>query len=855
MFLEDCMKKADQLIEVGYGVAKGDNSFSVGKEAAGQALLAVRKYALSAMIVFCSANYDLNEVLQGIHSIVGKTPVFGATAAGEICGKINRGTVTVTALASPYLRVHCGVGTNVTADWRRALETALDTPAIRPFFFDRTFKEKLRHQGRDFLLMFFPPGVVRHSDYRGFEILEALKEKANGDLVIMGGGATDDLLEQNHVFYNQQAYPDSVLLVVWETALQFGLSLTHGFRATGQRAIVTSVMGNEVLTIDGVKAVDAYSRLVDVPKEEINGVHPVHIGGATIGISDPMGQHTVNLVDSITPQGSIRLTRPVSEGTMLTKMNPTPDNLVLAGAEAVRTAAIRGGITNPALCLVGYCLFRPVLLGELVEQEFSGMREVLADRPLIGFCCCGEIGVAADGISRFNTSSIACLVLGGELSRIARIRIEYNELLAKMEAQSNILARTNEDLLKEIAERKKTEAALRESETKLKDFALAMPDISLIIDEDGRYIEVFGSGYPKFKYRREGLNGCKLQQQFSTGSTEVILKQIKQTISSGTAQCMVYQYEVDGETRFFESRTAPMRSMINGRRIVAVVAIDVTERLVAERKLEFAYALRRKSDFFNDLIDGAASADEEALATAKAFGIDLSLSLCCSLLTIASREDSTTINGANPNEIQMFINLIEFLSREPQTIVWECQEGIGVLWQAKRAEAGWKKSRQLVDRLCDKIIGYDPRLAVKAGVSNWQTGINCISEIYRQAATALTALRCWDDVGKTSAFFCEIGIMQLLASRDEQKSTHAFIRENLGKLLDYDQKKGTDLLTTLEVILYSNNLKEAAGKMFIHYKTIAFRKQRIEKILGITLDNFETKLALGAAVKLYKIER
>jgi PAS domain S-box-containing protein len=841
------------LIEVGQGMVKDVASFRAGREAARQAVSSVRAYAISVVLVFVSTEYNLGEALEGIHSVVGEAPVFGATTAGEICGTIERGTVSVVVLASPYLQAHCGVGERVGKDWRRALDAAIDAPEVRPFFYDSIYKERIRRNGRDCFGMLLVPGIIEGCEYYGFQILEALKEKSNGDFPVFGGGATDYRLERNQVLLGRRVYPDSLLLVVFETELQFGISLTHGFEPGNQRTVVSDVEGNEVLTLDGVVAVEAYSRLVGLPKEKITGSHPAHIDNATLGISDPMGQHTVNLVDSVSPRGGLRLSRPVAVGTVLTRMNATREGLAKAGADGIHRAVIRGEITDIALGLVCYCSFRPCFLGAFVEQDFSGMREALSGRPLVGFCCCGEIGVAADGVSRFNTSSVACLVLGGALSRVARVTVEYNELLAKLERQSDILSRINGDLRKEIDERKKSEAALRASEMKLKDFAQAVPDISMIVDEDGGYIEVFDGGYKLLNRLKEELYGCTLIQRFMPKDAATILRQIRQTIESGTTHCLTYELEVGGEKRFFEGRTAPMSYMVNGKRTVAAVVIDVTEMRKAERMLEFAYEMRGKSDFLNDIIIGKNKVDERVIDIAKTFGIDFNVPLFCCLLSVTRLDAPLAETSDDTVVIQMTNNIIELLNRDSSYIVWDGREGIGVIYQTKSNDDGWEKSRQVARELQEKISSYDSGLVVKIGVSNLHVGTESISSAYQQAWSALIAMRCQSHEEQMINYFRDIGILQLLTNADGKKAVRDFIDDKLKKLIDYDRKKGTEFLLTLEEILQCDNLKEAAKRRYIHYKTMAFRKRRIEKILGVSLDDFETKLALATAVKLNKL--
>ena len=103
-------------IEVGYGLGKGDNAFAVGMEAARQAVTGTEKHPLSTVLVFASACYDLEELLGGIHSVVGDATVLGATTAGEICDGSQQSSVVVAALASPHLNVRVGLGTGVSRD-------------------------------------------------------------------------------------------------------------------------------------------------------------------------------------------------------------------------------------------------------------------------------------------------------------------------------------------------------------------------------------------------------------------------------------------------------------------------------------------------------------------------------------------------------------------------------------------------------------------------------------------------------------------------------------------------------------------------------------------------------------------
>ncbi|MBP2651781.1 MAG: sensor hybrid histidine kinase [Firmicutes bacterium] len=838
-------------IEIGYGCAKGEDSFAAGEHAVKQAMATIHMHAISVVLVFASVSYDLNEVLAGINSIVGDVLVVGATTAGEICNKLYSETVTVTVMASPYLKVHCGVGTGVAQDWEKAVDEAISSPAVQPFFRNSEYKWEMRRQGRAAFAMIFSPGSDKLSGGKSYEILEAIKQKSYGEFPIVGGDAADDWRkEEKYVLYGRQAYANSMLIAIFETELQFGISLMHGFRPTDKTAIVTAVEENEVLALDNQVAVEVYSKLTGLPEEKLVNRQLAYINGVSIGVADTAGQYLINTAACITERGGVRFNQPISVGAVITKMEADPARMALAGPSALQLAKIRGGITNPAVGLVYYCALRPKIMGDKSRSEIAGMREVLAGKPLMGFCCFAEQGVSDNGDSQYNHSSVACLVIGNNLSHTGRVAVENRQLMDALEAQKTELIRTNNALMNEIFERMKIEEALRASETKLKDFAQAVPDISMIIDEDGRYIEVFSNkqdlNWPEIK-----IIGTSIDQVFPAKDAAVMLEQLKQTIISGKQQCLIHEFDFMGKHIVIEGRMAPMAYVVNEKRTVALIVVDITERQKAERMLQATYELRRKSEFLNDILAGSITVDDKALRISQSMGIDLASPLFCCLLAINNQTETMVNESKDAEYIELKSNIINLLNNgNNEYLVWDCRDGIGVLCPELAAE----NSLELARELKEKIHRCEPKMKVIVGVSNSIRGPESLRVCYRQAWSAVVATRCQDDNEGGIAHFRSLGIFQLLANIGGERQAAEFVQEKIGKLIDYDQARGTDFLATLEEVLRSANLKEAAEKLYIHHKTVVFRKQRIEKILGVSIDQFEVRLSLATAVKLHKLQ-
>ena len=455
-------------LEIGYGTAKEDDPFFAGKKAANQALSMIHASPVVAVMVFASVRYDLNEVLRGIRMIVPDAPLFGCTTAGEICNETLKESVVITMMASSYMKVFCGLGRDVSKDWQIALEDAVNAPGIHPFFHDIKYWQGLTLKGKSAFAVLFSPGNTRHSSSQSCEILEAIKLKSLGRLPVFGGSAADGWrMETNYVLLGDEAFPDSMLLAVFETQLQFGIAMDHGFTPTIQQTTVTRAEGHAVFELDRAPAADVYARIVGSSRAALEGKHLTLTTGHTMGVSDAMGQYSINVASFFTPNGGINFTQPLAASTVLTLMETDSESMLYAGQEALRKAIMRGGITDPALSLVAYCALRPRIGGDQSQEEIRIMSEMLAGSPLVGFCSFGEQGVADDGTIRHNNAVISVLVLGRDLSANASVALENEKLHEKLKLQTRSLLKTNREMLMEITERKRIEGILQDAHYEL----------------------------------------------------------------------------------------------------------------------------------------------------------------------------------------------------------------------------------------------------------------------------------------------------------------------------------------------------------------------------------------------------
>ncbi len=589
-------------LEVGYGLSKGENAFAVGAEAARQALAGIKEHPISVVQVFASARYDLEELLKGIQEVVGNVPMVGATTAGEICNGVEREAVVVVALASPYLRVKVGVGQGVSKDWQQALIEAIATPEIIPFFSppDNTIWSILTRQGKSAFALLFSPGTTRTADSRSFDILEVLKRLSQGRLPIMGAGAADDWrLEGNYVFWDGKVFPDSILVAVFETSLKFGISLAHGFRPTGQRAIVTRARGQEVLELDGRPAAEVYSRMLGLSRETLRGKHLTLTTGRPLGLADPYGQYSINAATFFTAKGGVRFTQPVPEGTALTLMDGDHDHLVAAGAEALRKALLRGSINDPGLVLVFSCALRSRILGPRVNEEISGMLDLAPQVPVLGYYSFGEQGLADDGVNRHNNEVIAVLALGRELSYAAEVAMENERLLLEVEHQEVSRLITVKRLEMEVAERQKTEVELRKSEELFNSFMKHLPGAAVIVDAQGRYLFVNETWERMSGKTREEALGKTADDIWRPEIAARFKEADHLAFATKQRQQTVVNHSQENEIQSWLISRFPILDQDGAPRLVGVVGIDISEQKLLKE------TLRETTDNLQALIQAA----------------------------------------------------------------------------------------------------------------------------------------------------------------------------------------------------------------------------------------------------------
>ena len=132
----------------------------------------------------------------------------------------------------------------------------------------------------------------------------------------------------------------------------------------------------------------------------------------------------------------------------------------------------------------------------------------------------------------------------------------------------------------------------RRGEDRLRAFIGALPGIALVLDEDGRYIEVMGTRESLLARESSDLVGRLVEDVLPERPARMTMDAIRRAIATDDVVYVEYELTtLSGGTTWFEGRVVPMSPDPDGaKRHVVWLAHDVTKRKTAELEL------RRKNE-------------------------------------------------------------------------------------------------------------------------------------------------------------------------------------------------------------------------------------------------------------------
>jgi sugar diacid utilization regulator len=160
------------------------------------------------------------------------------------------------------------------------------------------------------------------------------------------------------------------------------------------------------------------------------------------------------------------------------------------------------------------------------------------------------------------------------------------------------------------------------------------------------------------------------------------------------------------------------------------------------------------------------------------------------------------------------------------------------------------------ERLRDAVLReLRPHSACRIGVGGTCHAPEDFPRSLHQAQMALRMQRLARAPGQATTFD-GLGVYRMLAELPEEGTVESYVREWLGRLLDYDERKGSTLVETLSVYLECGGNYDATGKaLSLHRSTLRYRLQRLRELSGHDFSDPDVRFNLQLATRAWSTVR
>ena len=148
-------------------------------------------------------------------------------------------------------------------------------------------------------------------------------------------------------------------------------------------------------------------------------------------------------------------------------------------------------------------------------------------------------------------------------------------------------------------------------------------------------------------------------------------------------------------------------------------------------------------------------------------------------------------------------------------------------------------------------IEYGVRLSI--GIGNQ---CQSISDYRRGFAEASEALQMGQNLNQDGGVthFNDLGVYRYLYKIARMDDLRDMYQDQVARIANYDKRKGTDLLDTLETYLEcAGNLTKTSNRLFVHRNTLIQRLERLQSLCDIDLQERSNWLTLQVAIKVFKL--
>ncbi len=376
------------------------------------------------LIMYCSTDYNISEIIKEIKKITPETSLHGGTSCS--------GVMTELGLASENDQGLAMLGIVDTLGRYGVGSAAIDDDPVKSA--ETAIRRALENSDCPGEV----PAMVWLTSSPGYEelLLKGIGNVLGEDVPIAGGSSADNVLNGEwKQFTNEKIhgnglvvsalFPSTEILFAFHsgyepTEAKGIITKAGGFEATDNKGIATKANKRTLMEIDGHPAAQVYNNwLGGAISEEIQSggqilqqttLHPL---GRIAGHIGNVPYYQLSHPESITDAGGITLFSDIEKGDEIVLMQGTIDSLVTR-AGRVAASALEANMAEPeeiAGALVVYCAGCMLTVRDRLDEVVDSFRQALPGVPFLGTFTFGEQGCFLNGENRHGNLMISVLLI------------------------------------------------------------------------------------------------------------------------------------------------------------------------------------------------------------------------------------------------------------------------------------------------------------------------------------------------------------------------------------------------------------------------------------------------------------
>lgn len=288
-------------------------------------------------------------------------------------------------------------------------------------------------------------------------------------------------------------------------------------------------------------------------------------------------------------------------------------------------------------------------------------------------------------------------------------------------------------------------------------------------------------------------------------------------------------------------------------------AVNSLQHLLMRSVTEESIAKKYHEDLGYRLLNGLLTMTEEA-DVATVLGLSKKDKLRVVTCRVVSRGNTDGILSDEQMEVTEKI-LDEVIQHLPEKYIYCGTDRIVYIHKTDDGENELdfrKRMENMQQKIQIDLSREDTELDALIGIGKCVKSYHDVKESFKDSKIALKYIdvirKIMGDKDKAVVDSSNLGFFKVFVEMNDKEQLYSYIPESLRKLYKFEVNKKGDLINTLECFLNNNQSMNITSKeMYVHYRTVSYRLQKITEVSGMKFDNPTEMLAVRNGLIIYRI--